>query len=257
MKNNFLKLSDYDFLWAMTEKEIKIRYKSTVFGFLWMMINPLFQMIIIGVVFSNFLKLYSENYFLFLFSGLLPWQFFSLSLPTATYSYISERNLLQKAKFPIWTIPISIVTANFIHLVMAELLLLVILAVYGSLTIKAIGSLLFALLLLLIFTVGISLLLSSLQVRYRDIGFMLKSILFLWFYATPVIYSLEIVPSNLKLFFLVNPLTIIFELFHFSVGGKITLDIFTVVTHTVILFLIFCFGCLVFNKEKKYFVDLI
>src|SRR3989344_7145799 len=97
----------FDFLLAMTEKEIKARYKRAVFGFLWVILNPLLQMIIIGAIFSFFIKI--PNYFLFLFSGLLPWQFFSLSLSKATQSIVNERELLQKAKFPIEAIPISIV----------------------------------------------------------------------------------------------------------------------------------------------------
>src|SRR3989337_4058776 len=101
MKRNY-----FDFLWEMTEKEIKARYKRAIFGFLWVILNPVLQMIIIGVIFSYFIKI--PNYFLFLFTGLLPWQFFSLSLTKATPSIVYERSLLQKARFPIEAIPISI-----------------------------------------------------------------------------------------------------------------------------------------------------
>src|SRR3989304_9448269 len=110
-----------DFLWAMTEKEIKARYKRAVFGFLWVVLNPVLQMIIIGAIFSFFIKI--PNYFLFLLAGLLPWQFFSTSLSKATPSIVHERSLLQKAKFPIETIPISLILANFFNMVVSFVLL--------------------------------------------------------------------------------------------------------------------------------------
>src|SRR5262245_48806610 len=96
-----------DFLWAMTEKEIKARYKKAVFGFLWVVLNPLFQMVVMGLVLSYFITI--PNYFLFLFTGLLPWNFFSLSLAKATPAFVNERNLLLKAKFPREAIPFSII----------------------------------------------------------------------------------------------------------------------------------------------------
>src|SRR3972149_8002442 len=111
-----------DFLWAMTEKEIKARYKKAVFGFLWVILNPILQMVVIGLIFSYFIKI--PNYFLFLFSGLLPWQFFSLSLSKATPSIVYERTLLQKGKFPIEAIPISIILSNFFNMVISLALFL-------------------------------------------------------------------------------------------------------------------------------------
>src|SRR3989304_10296080 len=114
-----------DFLWGMTEKEIKARYKRAVFGFLWILLNPLMQMIIIGAIFSYFIKV--PNYFLFLFTGLLPWQFFSLSLTKVTPSIVNERSILQKAKFPIEAIPISIILANLFNMIVSLTLFIIIL----------------------------------------------------------------------------------------------------------------------------------
>src|SRR3990167_10860018 len=108
MKVSIIKIKNYfNFLWAMTEKEIKARYKRAVFGFLWVIINPLLQMIIMGLIFSFFIKI--PNYFLFLFIGLLSWTFFSLSIGKARPSFVNDRALLQKAKFPVEVIPLSVV----------------------------------------------------------------------------------------------------------------------------------------------------
>lgn len=243
----------FDFLWAMTEKEIKARYKKAVFGFLWVVLNPLFQMIVIGLVFSYFIKI--ENYFLFLLTGLLPWGFFSLSLAKATPSIVYERSLLKKAVFPIESIPISIIISNFIHLLIAEGLLLFFLIISQQIMCPNIIFLIPALIWLLLFTIGFSLLTASLQVKYRDIAFFIQSALILWFYITPVLYSLDLLPTHFQKWFLFNPLTSIFSLMQFAIldtqlpnpnifGGNILLT-----------FAISIFGIIIFRKQHKYFVD--
>src|SRR3990167_5732195 len=99
----------FDLLIGMTEKELRARYKNTLFGFLWMFINPLLQMLVIGFIFRLFIKEPIENYFLYLLVGLLVWNFFSLSLTKTTPSIVNERSLIKKAKFPREVIPLSII----------------------------------------------------------------------------------------------------------------------------------------------------
>ena len=141
-----------DFLWAMTEKEFKVRYKRTLFGFLWVFINPIMQMLVIGFVFRLFIKEPIENYFLYLLSGLLVWNFFSLSMNKVTPSIVNERSLVKKAKFPREVIPISIILSNFVHLVIAFTLFMVPVIYLGLLSFASLPWLFAAFLLLLIFT---------------------------------------------------------------------------------------------------------
>lgn len=242
----------FDFLMAMTEKEIKARYKRAVMGFLWVILNPLLQMVIIGVVFSYFFKI--ENYYLFLFSGLLPWQFFSLSLTKTTPSYVYERNLLQKANFPRSVIPLSIILANFFHLIVSLTLLVITLIIVGHLNIINTLLLLPALVWLLLFTIGLSLLTASLNVRYRDINFFVQSGLILWFYATPILYQLSMIPQNIHQLFLINPLTSIFELFHTSlINSPIISKAF--LPNLLVSLLIMVAGVYVYKKNHHYFTD--
>jgi len=242
-----------DFILTMTQKEIKARYKRAVFGFLWIVLNPILQMIIIGVIFSFFIKI--ENYFLFLFSGLLPWQFISLSISKATPSIVFERALLQKAKFPIESIPVSIILANFINMLVSFVLFLLILMFLGKLSLLGVLISIPVLIWLLTFTMGLSLLTSALQVKYRDINFFVQTVLILWFYATPVIYNLSVIPKALLPFFLLNPLTSIFEILHQSLlqQGHINIEILiiNILTSLLIVFL----GVFLFKKEHRYFVD--
>src|SRR3989344_8713982 len=115
----------FDLLFGMTEKELRARYKNTFFGFLWIVVNPLLQMLVIGFIFRLFIKEPIQNYYLYLFAGLLVWNFFSISLTKATPSIVNERSLIKKAKFPREVIPLSIILSNLVHLILALLLLLI------------------------------------------------------------------------------------------------------------------------------------
>lgn len=242
-----------DFLWAMTEKEIKARYKRAVFGFLWVILNPVLQMLIIGFIFSFFIKI--PNYFLFLFTGLLPWQFFSFSLSKATTSFVNERALIQKAKFPKESVPVSIILSNFIHLVISLFLFLSLLLVIGKGINFQILLLIPTLIWLLVFTIGFSLLTATLQVRYRDISFFNQTLLTLWFYATPILYNLTLIPDKVRFLFALNPLTSIFELFHFSILGSGTINYQIIAINLFFSMAILMLGILVFKKQEKYFTD--
>jgi len=248
MKRNY-----FDFLWAMTEKEIKARYKRAVFGFLWVILNPVLQMLIIGAIFSFFIKI--PDYFLFLFTGLLAWNFFSLSVSKTTSSIVNERALLQKAKFPTEAIPISIILSNFFHMLVSFILLFMILVPLGKIAFPQVLLLIPALLWILVFTVGISLFFASLNVRFRDVNFFVQTLLILWFYATPVLYSLNLIPDKLYPLFSLNPLSSIFELFHFSLLGQGVVSQEIMVSNLAISLIIIFLGIAMFKKEQKYFVD--
>ena len=116
-----------DFLFAMTEKEIKARYRHAMLGFLWLIINPLFQMAVIGFIFQFFVPVHVDNYFLFLFTGLLPWNFFSASISKTTTAIINERSLIKKSNFPREVIILSIVLSNLFHFLISLGLLVIVL----------------------------------------------------------------------------------------------------------------------------------
>ncbi len=256
----------FDFLVAMTEKEIKARYKRATFGFLWIILNPILQMVVMGFVFQFFVPVSVDNYFLYLFAGLLPWNFFSQSLTKSTPAFFYERNLIKKAKFPRESIVLSIIFSNFFHFLVALLLLIgaligdkLFFENYGLIQLVFYVSRMLwlfpALILLLFFTIGLSLFTSSLNVRFRDINFIIQLAVMLWFYATPVIYALNLLPEFLWPIFYLNPMTTIIELFHFALMGlPITLINFIWVA-VILIIGIFYFGYRVFKKENVNFDD--
>jgi lipopolysaccharide transport system permease protein len=242
-----------DFIFALTQKEIKARYKRALFGFLWIFLNPLLQMLIIGTIFSFFIDI--PNYYLFLFAGLLPWQFFSLSLSKATSSIVYERSLLLKAKFPKEAIIISIILANFIHLIVSILLLIPVYIYHYSPSLPQLMLLLPTLLWLLSLTIGLSLITASLNVRYRDINFFTQSAILLWFYATPILYSLSSIPQHMRFIFQLNPLTSIFELSRYSFGHQGLIDVSMIGINLATTIVIIVVGVIVFKRESPLFVD--
>lgn len=252
LNNSFLEL-----LWALTEKEIKARYKHAVLGFLWVFINPLIQMIVMGFVFSLIFRFGIKDYYLFLFTGLLPWNFFSLALNKATPRIVWDRNLIQKAKFPRSVIPLSVVLSHFFHFLASWLLLIIFLLLthqWQFFTLSTVSNQLLAIFFLLIFTCGLSLITSSLNVFYRDITFLVQAATLIWFYVTPIIYPLSKIPPKFQLIFYLNPLSGIFSLLQKPlVASQIPNNVLLIQIGVIIS--VGLLGVWLFRKKEKYFSD--
>jgi len=255
-----------NFVLVMTIKEIKSRYKHSFLGFFWILVQPLFQMLVMGIVFQFFMPLKIENYFVFLFAGLLPWNFFVQSFTRATNAFYCERNLLKKAKFPRESIVLSIIFSDLFQFLIAFCLFLLILLA-GTLitgnfhTIQLVDVLskipvaVAAILLLTIFITGLSLLTSSLNTRFRDINVIVQLFVSLWFYATPILYSLSFFPASVQPLFYLNPMSTIIELFHFAIFNAPIMIPSLIPIGLSLIFISFYIGVCVFRKESKNFDD--
>lgn len=244
-----------ELLVAMTERELRARYKRTVFGFFWLVANPILQMLVIGFVFRFFMKSPIPNYNYYLFLGLLIWNFFSLSLTKATPSIVFERNLIKKANFPHAVIPLSIVVSNLVHLLAAFLLFLIPVVFLKTFTIWTIPATISAFVLLLAFTCGFSLLSSALNVRFRDINFFVQAILIVWFYATPIIYTFSFIPYKFIWLWRFNPMVSILQLFQFGILNFPLPGIGMLTANIVYIIILLTIGIFVFRRESKYFDD--
>jgi lipopolysaccharide transport system permease protein len=256
----------FEFLHALTVKEIKSRYKKAVLGFLWILLNPILQMVMIGLIFQFFVPVKVNNYYLFLFTGLLPWNFFSYSVTKNTPMILNERSLIKKSSFPREAIILSVVMSNLFHMLIAWLLLLILLVAdklftehYGitelmmytlrmMLSLPLIGW-------LVMLTSGFSFLFSALNVRYRDVNFVVQAIMPLWFYATPLVYTLQILPHKLSQLLYLNPLTGLIELFHAVLLNQPVYEPTLVVVDFLLSIVFFLIGCLVFSREAPFFDD--
>ncbi|MCB9813411.1 MAG: ABC transporter permease [Pseudomonadales bacterium] len=246
----------FDFVWVMTLKEIKARYKRVFLGFLWAILNPILQMIVIGFLFQFFIPMEIDNYFYFLFAGLLPWNFFSYTFSKCTPLMLNERALIQKAKFPREALVLSIVFSNLFHLIISLLLFVILVIFVGYLSIYKIIILFLTISWLVFFTIGISLLLSTLYVRYRDIKFIVQAVVPLWFYATPIIYTRSLLPASIASALRFNPMTGIVELFQFIfVSNNLIFSLDAIIPGILISFIITIVGIHLFKRDNEYFDD--
>lgn len=245
----------FDLLYAMTAKELRARYKHTVFGFLWVIINPLLQMLVIGFVFRFFIKEPIKNYYYYLFVGLLTWNFFSLSLTKATPSIVFERSLIKKARFPHSVIPISIIISNVVHFILGLSLLMLPLLMLGSISIVRVPALLLGLILIIVFTLGISLLTSALNVQFRDINFFVQALLIIWFYATPIVYSIFVVPKNIIWLWRLNPVTAPVQLLQYALADAPPPGPAMIASNSFVIFTALIIGWNLFKKLSKNFDD--
>lgn len=245
----------FELLWGMTEKELRARYKYTAFGFLWLVVNPILQMLIIGFVFSFVMKNPIQFYYYHLFIGLLVWNFFSSSLTKTTPSIVFERSLIRKSYFPRAVIPLSIIFSNAVNFCVALILFLVPVAFIHTMTIFTLLTLTEAIVLLLLFTIGFSLLTCALNVRFRDINFFTQALLIIWFYATPIVYSLKQIPDHFLWLWRLNPLTSIIQLFQHALLGGQPPDSSLLTANIVVLSIIANLGIVVFQEEGKTFDD--
>jgi ABC-2 type transport system permease protein len=192
----------------MVRKDLRTRYKGSFFGFLWTFINPLLQLVVYSVIFTTIMRFPDiENYSMFLFVALLPWIFFSSSLMSSTGSIINNKELIKKIFFPREIIPLSVVTSGFVNLLFGFVIIFTALFISGIGISRALLWLPLVLLAIFIVTLGFSLLFSALNVYVRDLEHILGIVTMAWFYFTPVLYKVDMIPARFIKLFYMNPMT--------------------------------------------------
>lgn len=192
-------------------RDLKVRYKSSAFGFAWSLLNPLFLMIVLSLVFTLAFERATpvENFPAFLVVGLMAWNFTSTSLSRAVNSVLENSQLIKKVFFPREVIPISVVLANFLHFVLAIPVLMIILMVLGVMPSPKVLLMPSLMLIHLELVLGIAMFVSCVNVFYRDMGVAMDVLLQAWFFATPIIYHHWILPIWLQKPAMANPLAAI------------------------------------------------
>jgi len=195
---------------TLVTRELKARYRASVLGFLWSFINPLLLLTVYTIVFTVVLPGFRGNdvepYALFLFCGLLPWTWFSSALLESSDSLIAGGNLIKKVLFPAEILPIVAVLSNMFHFFFALPVLALFLAFYARpLQLTELAWFPVVVVIQLTLTLGIGLMLSALTVHFRDLRDLLGNLLTLWFFSTPIIYPMAMVPSGGKVIMDLNP----------------------------------------------------
>jgi lipopolysaccharide transport system permease protein len=240
-------------------RDILVRYKQTVIGIAWSILRPLLTMIIFTIVFGNFAKLPSGGipYPVLVFSGMIPWQFFSNSFSEASNSLIASSNLISKIYFPRIIIPVSSIIVSIIDLLISFILMIILMIVFQFAPSLNIVYLPIFLVFALITSLGISFLISSLNVKYRDFRYIVPFIIQFGLYISPVGFSSNIVPEKLRIFYSINPMVGVIDCFRWAITGKTSIYMpGLIVSVSVAVFFLF-FGIMYFRKTEKSFADII
>ena len=243
-----------DVIIALTQKELKAKFKTTSLGFLWIIINPLIQMVVLTIVFSLFLRISVPNYPFFVFSGLLPWMYFTLSTQSAISSLVSNRDLIKKISFPREILPISSILAN-LYIYILALRILIIWSYFSGQQMFFLIFLIPIIVLQSLLTLGISLLLSSLDIYYRDISYAFQAILLPLFYLTPIFYPISLIPSNYIDVYKLNPLVGIITSYQAVFVDRTYFDIYAMLISVLWTSIILLFGYITFKKRSYYFAE--
>jgi lipopolysaccharide transport system permease protein len=216
LTNDVAKLASYkDLLYTLSAHRIKVRYKQSLLGVTWAIIQPLSMMLIFTAIFSYIVRVPSEGipYALFAYAGILPWNYFSTSVANSTNGLVSHSNLITKVYFPREILPLSYVFASLFDFLIASSILVGLLFYYRVRLTANAAYVVPVLAILTLFIIGAALLLSAAQVRYRDIGVAVPLLLQVWMFATPVVYPLSEVPARYRPIYVLNPMVGIIENF--------------------------------------------
>jgi len=261
-----LSWGDFTELWAQKEllyfftwRDLKIRYKQTVLGVLWALFQPFVTMVVFTIFFGTFGKIPSDNipYPVFVFSGLLLWQLFSATLLQASNSLVSQESLLTKVYFPRLILPLSSLFSNLVDFAVASFILVCLMVYYGF--VPSFFSILLVPLLVLItciFAVGLGLFLASLNVKYRDVKYILPFFVQLLLFVTPVIYPPSILGSYSWILAL-NPMTGVIKAMRAVLLGGQPINWMLLLLSAGTAIAIFLIGLLYFKKSERRFADLI
>ena len=240
-------------------RDIKLRYKQTFLGVVWVILQPLLTTVLFSVVFGRLMNSPSDGlpYGVFAFCGLVPWLLFSQALQRASYSIIGDTRLITKVYFPRIYIPLSATFGVVIDFLIALLMLFALMAICGIPLTPQILFLPVCTLVLFIFSSGINLLFAGCNVFYRDFKHILPFLVQLWMYASPLVYSGSMVPEQYRLIYSLNPMAGIIDAFRWSIigAGKFPLYSFSVACIASLLML--SLGFIIFRKIEHYFADVV
>lgn len=241
-------------------RDVKIRYKQTALGAVWAILQPLLAMVVFSVFFGRFAGLENRTggapYPIYVYAGLLPWTFFANAINAGSSSLVGSANLITKVYFPRLIVPLSAVGAGLVDLGISFLVLLGLMAYYG--TALSVQLLLVPLLLAgtLLAATGMGSLLAALTVSYRDFRYVVPFMIQLWMFATPVIYPSSLVPERWRTLLALNPMAGLIDGFRAAfLGGPV--DGAHVAISLGVAVLLFLAGTLYFQKVERGFADVI
>jgi lipopolysaccharide transport system permease protein len=252
-------LSAYrELLIALTMRDIKIRYKQTLLGSAWAIIQPVMMMVVFSIFFGGLAKMPSDGYPypIFVYAALLPWTFFANAITSSANSVVGSANLVSKVYFPRLIIPLASIGSGLVDFAIAAAVLLLLMLYYGvgwtfnllMVPFLVAGAALTAL--------GVGTCLAALHVAYRDFRYVLPFLVQFWLFATPVVYPASLVPPGWQWALYLNPMAGVIEGFRSAFLGK-PFDVTGMSVSFLVAILLFCAGIAYFQKVERRFADII
>ena len=257
MNNNIKELYDYrEMIFSLIKRELRGKYQASVLGFLWTLINPLMQMVVYIIVFSFILKSGIKNFPIFLFVGLVPWNFFSISITSGATCVVNQENLIKKIYFPRVILPISYVTSMFINMLLTFIVIFIVLVLSGyGINIKAVAMLPLIMLIEYILALGICMLTSALAVYFRDLEYIMGIVTMAWMYLTPILYPIENVPEAYRGICYVNPMTAIIVAYRDILYSSKVPEMGTLLNAVFMGILLLAIGLVSFEHLQRHFAE--
>ena len=245
----------YFFAW----RDIKVRYKQTVMGALWAIIQPFFTMVIFSLFFGRLANVPSDGvpYPVFSFTALVPWTFFANALAQASNSLVSNANMLKKIYFPRLALPIATVLAGVIDFAVAFIVLLGIMLFYGLVPTVNIIWLPFFALLALVTSLGVGLWLAVMNVQFRDVRYTVPFITQAWLFMTPIAYPSSLLPEPWRTLYGLNPMAGVVEGFRWALLGTDTAPGKMIIVSSLVALIILISGAFYFRRMEESFADVL
>ncbi len=250
-----------ELFYVLAWRDVSVRYKQTVFGLAWALIQPLATMLVFTLIFSKVAKLPSDGvapYALLVYAGLLPWQLFSTSLVGASNSLISNANLISKVYFPRLIVPTAALVVSFVDFLISFIILVGLMLWYQFLPGWQILTLPFFVVMAFLASLGPGLWITSLNVKYRDFRYVIPFIVQFGLYVSPVGFSSQVVPQEWRLLYSLNPVVGVIDGFRWAIlGRESSLDIPGFILSWAVIAFFLWLGIRHFRKTEKSFADLL
>jgi lipopolysaccharide transport system permease protein len=248
-----------ELLYFLTKRDIKVRYKQTVLGGLWAVIQPTFTMIVFTLFFGRLAKMPSDGmpYPIFVYSALLPWTYFAGAVSNSGNSLVGSANLITKIYFPRLIVPLSAALAGLLDFTVALFVLGVLIIHYKF--ILGFSALLFPFLVVLTFlcAVGVGLWLSALNVQYRDIRYVIPFLIQIWMFVSPVIYPVSLAKGYYRFLLIFNPMSGVIQAYRACIMGHQPIDWSLLGLSTLIILMILFSGLFYFRRMERVFADVV
>lgn len=248
-----------ELLFFLTWRDIKVRYKQTLLGAAWAILQPVLTMMVFTLFFGRLAKIPSDGipYPIFNFAALVPWTFFAYGLTQSANSLVGSSNLIKKVYFPRLVVPISSVISGLVDMALAFGVLLLLMLYYGVTPTLNILLLPGFVVLAFITALGVGLWLSALNVEYRDVRYVVPFLTQFWMFATPVAYSSTLVPEAWRTLYACNPMVGVIEGFRWALLGTQTQPGPMVLVSTIVALAILISGAFYFRRMERNFADIV